>query len=339
MDPPNLPVSEKTALNRLKVDDDEGRLLALSRYDLLDSEEEEQFENIVALVRQILQVPICAVSLVDRHRQWFKARRGLPVRETPIEMSFCRYAIRDSVPFMVPDALEDPRFRNNALVTGEPFIRSYLGSPLRTPDGYNLGSLCAIDTKPRTFADHEISILNSFAKVVMDELELRQVASSDGLTSVLNRRAWMEAAGKEIKRRARNGSPLSLAIMDIDRFKSVNDTHGHQAGDLVIQALAALGMDTMRETDVFGRYGGEEFVLLMPEVGIDAARSAAERLRVGFERLPIAIEDGGPLSCTISLGVAEFTDQDTIETFLRRADRRLYEAKETGRNKVVGERA
>ena len=113
--------------------DESGRLKALGGLHVLDSGEEQPFEKIVTLVEQILRVPMCAVSLVDKDRQWFKARRGLDACETARDISFCTHAIRGTEPFAIPNALLDGRFANSPLVTGAPHIRSYLGIPLMTP--------------------------------------------------------------------------------------------------------------------------------------------------------------------------------------------------------------
>jgi GGDEF domain-containing protein len=258
-----------------KLDDEQGRMCALERLRVLDTAEEPPFEKIVTLVQQILQTPFCAVSLVDEQRQWFKARRGLGVRETPRDISFCTHTIQQTEPFVIRDAARDARFAANPLVTGDPHIRSYAGVPLLMPDGYQIGSLCTIDTRPREFPENEITILENFASLVVDELELRQIASTDQLTGALTRRAWLEGAAAEIKRSQRYGRPLSMAIMDIDRFKTINDTHGHLVGDVVIRSLAELCISTKRESDVFGRFGGEEFVLLMPETDAAEARNLA----------------------------------------------------------------
>lgn len=326
---------EATALNHLKTDDDAGRVLALERYDVLDTAEERPFENIVNLIGQILMVPMNAVTLVHTNRQWFKARRGLP-DETPRNVSFCTYAIQQPEPLVIRNALEDPRFAENPLVTGEPFIRAYMGVPLRTPDGYNIGSLCAIDTKPRDWPEHERSILINFAKVVMDELELRQIANADVLTGAMTRRAWKETAETEIRRARRYDHPLSLVVMDIDRFKTVNDTYGHAAGDEVIKALSGLMLDGIREQDHFGRYGGEEFVLLLPETDARQAFEVADRLRARFEALEIAAGKGLPLSCSCSMGVGALEEGDGLDDLIERVDRRLYAAKQQGRNRVIG---
>lgn len=318
-----------------KLGDEEARALALERYDVLDTAPERPFENIVSLVEQTLRVPMCAVSLVDRHRQWFKAQRGLDVSETPRDISFCTHAIKQPDAFVVNDAIVHPTFKDNPLVTDEPYIRSYLGIPLRTPEGYQIGSLCAIDTEVRAWPPHEIAILTNFAKIVVDELELRQIASSDGLTGALTRRAWTEAAKAEIKRATRYGRSLCLAILDIDNFKSVNDTFGHPAGDIVIQELASMGMNLMRSSDRFGRLGGEEFALIIPEAELAEAKLFAERLRKEFAVKELAIGERGPIRCTISIGVAEWSPSESLEGLMARADKCLYAAKRGGRNRTV----
>lgn len=316
--------------------DECGRVKALDRLEVLDTFEEQSFENIVTLVQQVLHVPMCAVSLIDRNRQWFKARRGLGVSETARDISFCTHAIQGEEPFIVKDAALDARFADNPLVTGDPYIRSYAGIPLRTPDGYNVGTLCAIDTSPREFPEHEVAILENFAKVVVDELELRQIASTDVLTGAFSRRAWLEKARPEIKRAERYGRPLSVMIMDIDRFKSVNDTYGHPVGDIVIKRLAELAMQAIRDSDAFGRFGGEEFVVLLPETKLSEALILAERIRIAFSEIEIEALQG--IRSSISIGLTErYGGEMELDPLLERADRALYEAKNSGRNRSVSD--
>lgn len=320
-------------LSDLKCDEC-GRRMALDRLEVLDTAEEKPFEQIVNLVQQVLHVPICAVSLIGHDRQWFKARRGLSVTETPRDISFCTYAIETDMPLIVKDATLDKRFATNPLVTGDPHIRSYAGIPLKTPDGYNIGTLCAIDTCSREFPAHEIAILESFARVVLDQLELRLIASTDALTGTLSRRAWIEKARSEIKRADRYNRPLSIMIMDIDRFKLVNDKFGHPVGDIVIQQLAELAKQTIRDTDVFGRFGGEEFVLIMPETCLTEARQLVERIRVSFSELSINALEG--TFSSVSIGVTErYKGELELEALLERADKALYEAKNGGRNQTA----
>lgn len=318
-----------------KLDDEAGRLAALERYDILDSGVEQPFEKITKLVQDVLQVPIAAVTLVDEHRQWFKSRKGLPTSETSRDISFCAHTIQSRSPMIVPDARADPRFAENPLVTGEPYIRSYMGAPLMTPDGYNVGALCAIDTQPRSFDDSQAAILANFATLVVDELELRQIASSDSLTGVLTRRGWFEAVASEIQRARRYGGTASVAMFDIDHFKTVNDTHGHPAGDTVLKTVAGTAGSMLRTNDAIGRLGGEEFAVLLPETGEADAVASAERIRATIASEVVETEAGN-IQVTASFGVCELApDIETGEAWLARADAALYAAKEGGRNRVA----
>ena len=317
-----------------KFDDEAGRLYALERLNILDTPPETPFENIVQLVQQVLHVPICGVSLVDRDRQWFKAQLGMGLCETSRDVAFCAQAIRTDKPFCISDTHSDLRFAQNPLVTGAPFIRSYAGIPLCTPDGYRVGSLCAIDTVPRVFADAELKLLANFARLVESEMQLRQIALTDHLTGALSRRAWTERAQTEVARARRYGRPLALAILDIDKFKRINDVYGHPAGDIVIRHIAEICTVALRQSDLFGRFGGEEFVLMMPETGCDEALAAVERIRSVFANNPTDL--GTPVSCTVSIGVSQLLPQEPgLDALLDRADKALYQAKEGGRNRSI----
>ena len=312
---------------------EEARLHALHELDILDTALERPFERIVSLVQLVLKVPICAVSLIDRDRQWFKAQRGLSVCQTARDVSFCTHAVAQNRPFVIPDALRDARFCDNPLVTGPPAIRAYAGIPLQTKGGFNVGSLCAIDTQPRVFTDHELAIMGSLASMVVDEFELRRIASTDHLTGALLRRAWSARAAVEFARARRYSRPLALAMFDLDTFKRINDVHGHAAGDLVIRHIAELCMASIRQSDVFGRMGGEEFVLLMPETSVAEAMIVADRIRAAFAVIPTNI--GTDLLCTVSVGVAALAASDLgVAALTERADQALYEAKAAGRNRT-----
>lgn len=314
--------------------DEDGRIAALERLNALDTAPEEPFEKIVNLVRTILRVPMATVTLVDRDRQWFKAHRGMPAQETPRSVSFCTHTIQQRDPLIVEDALLDSRFADSPLVQGDPHIRSYAGIPLRTPEGYNVGALCAIDTQPRTFSATDVAILTNFANIVTDELELRLIAQRDHLTSALTRRGFIEQAEKELARFSRYGRASSLIMLDVDHFKSVNDSYGHPAGDQVLRQIAELCNTAMRSSDSFGRVGGEEFALLLPEVGPAETLAAAERYRRLIEQHPFDIAGGRTLSITASLGVAPLTPSITsVDAWFAAADAWLYQAKRDGRNR------
>lgn len=151
-------------------DNEKERLEALKRARILDTDPEERFDRIARVAKHIMDAPIALVTLVDTDRQWFKAKLGLEVAETPREISFCGHAILEDKVLYIPNAKEDIRFCMNPLVTDLPHIRSYIGVPLHSPDGFRLGSLCAIDTKPTNYSDIQIQSLKDLAKCVETEL-------------------------------------------------------------------------------------------------------------------------------------------------------------------------
>lgn len=166
------------------------------------------------------------------------------------------------------------------------------------------------------------------------EQELRDLASTDALTGAHNRRFFMDRIHQEAERSMRYETPLSLLTLDIDHFKNVNDSYGHPIGDVVLRELVAICNKALRTSDTFSRMGGEEFSGLLPETDITAAKQTAERLRQAVERSTVETE-AGSVTYTISLGVAQFDGQDdSIDEFMRRADRALYKAKNAGRNRV-----
>lgn len=320
-------------MNDAQLHDDDARVAALRRLDVLDTAVEEPFEKIVMLVRTVLAVPIATVTLVDRDRQWFKAQRGLDRQETPRSVSFCTHTIQSRDPLIVEDADRDPRFAASPLVVGPPHIKSYAGVPLRTPEGYNVGALCAMDTRARRFSPADIAILGNFANIVCDELELRLIAQVDALTGALTRRGFVEQADREIARSHRYGRPSTLVMLDLDHFKSVNDTHGHAVGDQVLHKIADIADVMLRPSDVFGRLGGEEFAMLLPETSGPEAMAVAERLREAIADHPVKLADGRALHVTASFGVAEWTPAFvTFSAWLESADKVLYAAKSGGRN-------
>lgn len=168
------------------------------------------------------------------------------------------------------------------------------------------------------------------------EAELRRMATTDPLTGLWNRRRFLELAEAELSRLRRYGRPVTMLMLDIDHFKSINDSFGHAAGDEALCRLVELCQEELRETDHLGRMGGEEFAIALPETGISEALEVAERLRGRVAGVDLRLSGDTPLYMTVSIGVAACLDSDmSVDRVLDRADRALYEAKEAGRNRVV----
>ncbi len=151
-------------------DDEEARLDALGAVALLDTPREERFDRITLLVGRLLAVPISVVNFVDADRQWGKSCVGVPSSEAPRTSSFCAHAIMGEAPLVVPDTTRDRRFVKNALVTGEPHIRSYAGQPVHDPSGYRIGTLCVADRVPRAWSDADVRTLYTLAAWVEVEI-------------------------------------------------------------------------------------------------------------------------------------------------------------------------
>jgi GAF domain-containing protein len=147
---------------------------SLASYAILDTDPEPSFDDLTHLASFICKSPIALITLVDEHRQWFKSRVGLSSEETSRDIAFCSHAILQTEMFVVPDALQDARFRDNPLVDGEPHIRFYAGIPLINEEGFALGTLCVIDKQPRSLSDTETSALMALSRLVLGQMELRR---------------------------------------------------------------------------------------------------------------------------------------------------------------------
>ena len=166
------------------------------------------------------------------------------------------------------------------------------------------------------------------------EKQLHHLATTDPLTGAYNRRHFFDLAEKEFDRSHRYNREISIILVDVDHFKEINDTFGHIAGDQLLQIIAERFVSNLRQLDIFGRYGGDEFVILLPETNIDQARLAGERLHKVITENPV-ITSRGEILLRLSMGVASLINSDDMEKLLIKTDQALYKSKETGRNRVT----
>ncbi len=307
------------------------RLATLRSLDVLDTPPEERFDRVTRMARRMFRVPSALVSLVDENRQWFKSHDGLDATETPRNISFCGHTILGDDILLVPDAQADQRFADNPLVTGAPHIRFYAGAPLRASNGVKLGTLCLLDTKPREFDEEDREALRDLAAMVEDELSAVQTATTDELTRISNRRGFMQLADYGLNFCVRHHQPATLAFIDLDRFKPINDTYGHAEGDIALAAFAEVMYSSFRSTDLCGRIGGDEFVVLLTGANRHEAQGVIDKFVVLLHEYNLRANRGYELQ--FSYGLEEFqpTEPRSVEALLAAGDAQMYAIKQAKR--------
>lgn len=268
------------------------------------------------------------------------------------DFKFLRQAADALDPLIIPTVESHPVFAQQ-LARGAHPIRGFAAVPVAVSRSDARGALCVLDLKPLALTASDIDALAAIGRSVGLELDrllsplptdvpahelnvedvkaLQYLASTDPLTGLANRRGGEKHIANEISRAKRERRPLSCVLLDLDRFKHVNDTYGHQAGDQVLHEVGTLLRRTVRAYDILVRWGGEEFLVVLPGVDLQAAYQLAERIRVAVE----AMETHSVGRVTISAGVAKFEADYDFAATLKTADQRLYQAKAAGRNRVV----
>ena len=218
--------------------DEAARLAALRSYRILDTGSEQSFDDLTLLASQICDTPIAAISLIDDRRQWFKSRVGLEITEVPRELAFCVHAIAQGEMLVVPDALQDERFRDHPMVTGEPHVRFYVGAPLVSPEGHTLGTLCVVDRVPRTLTDDERQALDALRRQVEAQLGLRRNLMD--LTRAIAARDIAEAAQDQLIKELRE------SVSQVNKLSALIPLTSTCELNLVIPATPA-GIQTVSE--------------------------------------------------------------------------------------------
>jgi diguanylate cyclase (GGDEF)-like protein len=303
------------------------RQATLECFDVLDSDPERAYDDIVLLASQICGTPQALMGLVDGDRVWHKASIGVPVSESARDLSFCGHTILQTEPLVIDDLAQDERFADNPLVADGPRIRFYAGAPLLTDAGLAVGTLCAMDTAPHMLDDEQREALAALARQLVAQLELRRLLSAsraealtDPLTGLGNRRRLMTDFATAVSG-ASAAAPMHLLLFDLNGFKSYNDTFGHNAGDqLLVRLSGELRAALAHEGGVY-RLGGDEFCALVKgdPAQLEAAQSAAR---------DALTEHGHGFSITASLGSASMPlEARTATNALHLADKRMYQEK------------
>jgi diguanylate cyclase (GGDEF)-like protein len=317
---------------------------------------EERFERITRVARRAVRVPVAAVTLVNDSCQWFKSSCGWPISKLPLEDSLCRFTIAAGEPLAIPDTVADSRTADSPLVARTPKFRAYAGHPILDEQGIIAGTFCVFDIKPRPFPAEDLEAIADLAAMAQQELVgehvrgahdeivsklgiARREAMVDPLTRLWNRRGTMVMLDAAIRESRSINSPLVIALIDLDNFKQTNDTHGHQIGDEVLRKCAARLIRSVRMSDIVGRIGGDEFMLILTEADRQTAVQVLERLRQRVADAPIVTRHAAVHS-TISVGYTLLDPSESVdaESLLDRADRALLGAKHAGRDRVEASR-
>lgn len=320
MEVPKIPDDEQVRLNQL-------RALAI-----LDTSPEERFDRVTRMAKRLFGVPIALVSLVDENRQWFKSCMGLDILETERTISFCGHAILNNGALVINDATQDKRFLDNPLVINEPHIRFYAGYPLRTLSGQGLGTLCIIDLIPREFSDEDIAMLANLASMVEREIMAVQLTISDELTKISNRRGFLTLTQYSLDVCKRELFPASLLFFDLDKFKGINDTHGHAEGDRALKIFADEMRESFRSSDIFARLGGDEFVAFLTNTSSTQIEPLIRRFEASLRSR--CLSDCLPYTIKFSFGLVDYDPlrHQSIEQMLNEADNAMYQNKKNKRN-------
>jgi len=299
----------------------------------------EVLERILTNVSRVVPHDAANIMLVEDDmvriiRYQVKPGANRPLSTDDLKFRMAEFAtltqmLETGRPLLVPDVSCYPGWI--ALPFGK-WVNSYVGAPINIHN-QTAGFLNLNSAQVNFYTNVHAERLQAFADQAAIALQNARMYIADPLTGLYNRRGLFKLGGQEFDAANQYARPFAALFIDIDHFRSFNERHGHAVGDLVLQTVAGRCRQSVRGVDLVGRYGGEEFVILLPETGLLDASRIAERLRLSVEKLLVPTERG-ELSVTISIGVATRSDNDTLERLLNRADQAMLVAKSSGRNRV-----
>jgi diguanylate cyclase (GGDEF)-like protein len=332
--------------------DETARLVSLSETGLFGISKDYVFDCITNIGAQLFNAPVCSLVLADAETNWFNSCAALDVRETFSNTSFRDNVVADVEPMVIEDTLLDVRFSGDLLLRIAPQIRFYAGHPIRGSRRAVLGTLCVLDFKPRKFPPEQQRLLQELVfltelsiftrgittaqKALVAKLDLaRHESLIDPLLRIWNRGGITTILNQQHESSRELRVPFSILMADIDHFKKINDRHGHITGDTVLKAVTGVLQAALRVDDELGRYGGEEFIAMLPNTNAVNAEELARRLNESVAELRVDTPTGS-VGCTVSIGVAEWapTRLESVQALVHRADAALLSAKQYGRNRV-----
>ncbi len=309
-------------------------------------EKKEVLLRILNQVKKLVNCQTCSILLVDPEINMLRfAYLGIEeesevLKDTKLRMGEGVAGIvwQNGTPLLINDASNDPRFSNRADKQAQTFTNSLIAVPLIV-DGEIIGVVEAINKIEDEFTNFDLQIMqfvSTQSAIAIKNANLYDMAISDGLTKLFISKYFRERLFEEWERTKRNNNSLTVVILDIDHFKNINDTYGHQAGDLVLKEVSNVLKNNCRSIDIPCRYGGEEFTIILPETTSEQAKIFVERIRILIEKLHVIYHDR-TIELTISGGYATIPHDKIFDcnTFMECADRALYHSKKCGRNRIT----
>jgi diguanylate cyclase (GGDEF)-like protein len=312
---------------------DRRRREAVSRLGILERVGDPALSALVRVASFVAGGTSAAINIFDERYQLRIATAHAPLDVHPAHDAMCRLVVDEGEPIVSTDASTDARFGYSTLVRGPDAVRFYAAVPLRTTDDDAVvGTLCVFDTEAREFDEAHVALLEDLARQVVSQIEfarlaidLGQLAMHDALTGAVNRLLLHDRLVQAFARRRRHGGEVVVMMVDIDNFKSLNDTYGHAAGDAVLRAVAHRLAESVRVEDTIARIGGDEFAVLTELTGGEDANELGERIR-GRIAKPMSVGTA-EVVLSISLGVAVADLDEEPSAALARADDAMYESK------------
>jgi diguanylate cyclase (GGDEF)-like protein len=305
---------------------------------------EPRFDRITRVAREALRVAAAGITIERNGDYWFKSVAGWDIEELPAKRSLCHLTREAQGPVVIADTFDDPVLARHPLVTGKPYIRFYAGVPLRGLRNDFLGTLCVFDTRPRQLSPSQAQVLQDLGAMAQREIFAdatrdaqrqlvaklglaRRDAMIDPLTRVWNRRAAFQLL-REASADPRKSGGLAVGMIDVDYFKDINDTHGHQVGDEVLRKVARLIVSAVRDGDIVARYGGDEFILILQDIDEAALASLTQGIRERLHEFPIRTRAATlPISLTIGSALVTPGTRGDPEELVKRADEALRQLK------------
>lgn len=300
------------------------RLAAVARAEIRGHAQDPDLDAVASTLRIACSVPIAVINIVTRDTQTYPAEVGVgaPCSTVPDPLSFCAEVVDTRLPLEVADARTHPVYARNPLVV-EGVVGAYAGVPL-VDDGFVLGTVSIFDDRPRQFTPGELKLLEYQARLASSVLRLRRTSRTDVLTGLPNRALFLDRLARSLER---HDGLVAVMFLDLDGFKALNDTMGHEAGDRVLVEMARRLTDVLHPNDTFARLGGDEFAVLCEELAsVDDVEEVAQRMVAAVER-PWTL-DGMSTEIGVSIGIVVSAGGEEAPTdLMRRADAAMYRAK------------